>query len=138
MATDFRLGSEPHSPFLHDRRVLAMVVRMHLHITGADVDFIAFRLQTMIVRLFAIVLAFNVKLNGTIVTGRETEETVRQAFVAFLVPFQVAQNFFAFAQHLIHAQTQNIQTMEMLTQFIDAALLVVAFHERRILGQIFT
>lgn len=107
-----------------------MVVRMHLHITGADVNFIAFRLQTVIVRLFAIVLAFNVELNGTIVTGRKTEKTVRQAFVAFLVPFQVAQDFFTFAQHLVHAQTQNVQTMEMLTQFIDAALFVVAFHKR--------
>lgn len=111
---------------------------MHLHIAGADVNFIAFRLQTMVVRLLAVVLAFDVELNRTVVTRRETEETVRQTFVAFLVPFQVTQNFFAFAQHLVHAQTQNIQTMEMLTQFIDAALFVVAFHERRILGQIFT
>lgn len=111
---------------------------MHLHIAGADVNLIAFRLQTMIMRLFAVMLAFNIELNGTIVTRRETKKTVRQTFVAFLVPFQVTQNFFTFAQHFIHTQTQNVQTMEMFTQLIDAALFVIAFHERRILGQIFT
>lgn len=55
-------------PFLHDCRILAMIVGMHLHIAGADVDFVTFPLQTMIVRLFAVVRTFRIELNRTIVT----------------------------------------------------------------------
>lgn len=58
-------------PFLHDCRIFAVIIGMHLHVAGADVNFIAFRLQAVIVRLLAVVLAFHIELNRTIVTGRE-------------------------------------------------------------------
>lgn len=52
--------------FLINSRILAMIVRMHLNVTGRDVSLITFVLNAMVVRLFSIVLTV-AKLNRAVV-----------------------------------------------------------------------
>lgn len=58
--------SVPLKALLIDRRVLSMVVRMHLHITGANVGLITFVLYAVIMRLLSVVLTV-AELNGAVV-----------------------------------------------------------------------
>jgi hypothetical protein len=52
--------------FLINCGVLAVIVRVHLNVTRANVGFITFVLNAVIVRLLSVVLA-EAKLNGAIV-----------------------------------------------------------------------
>lgn len=67
---------EPLEALLYDRRVLAMIVRVHLHIAGADVHLVAIGLHAMVVRLPAIVHASGAKLQRTVVGRREAQKAV--------------------------------------------------------------
>lgn len=90
-----------------------MIVGMHLYITGANINLITFALQTMVMRLLAVVLAF-AKLYRTVVGRRESQESMRQTLTALLVPLQVAHDFLALAHNLIDSQAKHFRTVEML------------------------
>jgi hypothetical protein len=61
--------------FLVNCRIFAMVIRVHLYITCADVCLITSILNAMVMRLFSIMLTI-AKLNCTIVRRGETQKTV--------------------------------------------------------------
>lgn len=60
--------------FLINRGILAMVIRVHLNVARADVCFVTFILNAVIVSLLSIVLAES-KLNRAIVDGSETKKS---------------------------------------------------------------
>jgi hypothetical protein len=63
----------PLETFLIDRRVFAVIIRMHLHITSADVGFITFVLYAVVMRLLSVVLTV-AKLDCAIVRRCEPEK----------------------------------------------------------------
>lgn len=67
-------GSVPLKALLVDRRIFAMVVRVHLNVARADVSLVAFVLNAVIVRLLAVMLAV-AELNRAIVRRSETQKT---------------------------------------------------------------
>lgn len=86
------LGSpESLESLLNYRRVLAMIVGVHLHVGRRYVHLVAVLVDAMIVGLLAIVgtLSAGVPL-GAVVGGRVAHEAMLQGLVALLVPLEVA------------------------------------------------
>lgn len=103
-----------------------MIIRMHLYVTGANINFITIGLQAMVVRLLPIMRTIQ-KLRCTIVAGRIAQKSVRQAVVALFVPLRMATDFLLFAEHFTVAH--NIVAVVMFTNIFGYALLVIAVQE---------
>lgn len=116
-------GAKPLEPLLNDGRVLAMVVAVHLHVRRANVHLVAVRLQTVVVRLFALVRTRGV-LWRTVVARREPQEAVVQALVALLVPLQVANDLLLFGQDF--AQTHDVVAVIVVALVLRRTALVAA------------
>ena len=84
-------GAKALEALLDDGRVLAVVVGVHLHVTGADVHLITAPLQAVVVRLLAVVRTGAEALHA-VVRRAAAEEAVRQRLVALLVPLEVADH----------------------------------------------
>lgn len=84
-------GAKALEALLDDGRVLAVVVGVHLHVTGADVHLITASLQAVVVRLLAVVRTGAEALHA-VVRRAAAEEAVRQRLVALLVPLEVADH----------------------------------------------
>lgn len=94
---------------LDDGRVFSVVVGVHLHVGGGDVDLVAPFFDTMIVGLLFVVGAV-LEAVAAVVQGAVTHEAVLQGLVPFLVPLEVAYHLLLFDEHPGVA----VQTMEVL------------------------
>lgn len=95
------LGSpESLESLLNDRGVLAMVVRVHLHVGRGYVHLVAVLVDAVVVGLLAIVgtLAAGMPL-GAVVGGRVAHEAVLEGLVALLVPLEVANHLLLLDEH---------------------------------------
>lgn len=128
------LRKKSNSPFLIDGRILSMIIRVHLHVTSADVSLVALILDTVVMGLFPIVLTV-AKLNSAVIGWRETQKAMIQGFRPFFVPLQMSDNFFFFVENLIG--TLDVVAVIVFSLILDLTLLAVTVQIRLILGQIF-
>lgn len=105
-------GPKSLETFLYDRRVLAMIIGVHLHVRRRYVNFIAILVDTMVVGLFSIVGASATRMPlRAIIRRRVPHETVLQRFVPLFVPLEMPDHFFLFHKH----PTTAVQTVKMLS-----------------------
>lgn len=99
----------PLEALLDDRRVLPVIIRVHLHVRSGYVHLITALDYTMIMGLLPVVLAPVVSVR-TVVHRTVPHETVLQAFVALFVPLEMPDHFFLLHEHPGVA----VETVEML------------------------
>lgn len=115
--------------FLYDRRVLAMVVGVHLHVRRRYVNLIAIFVDTVVVRLFSIVGAGTTRMPLRAIIRRGVpHETVLQRFVPLFVPLEMPDHFFLFHKH----PTTAVQTVKMLSAPELFTIRATAFLPRRV------
>jgi hypothetical protein len=131
--TFFR-GSISLKSLLINCRVFPMVIWMHLNIACWDVNLVAFILDTMVMRLFAIMLTITV-LYGAIIWWCESQKSMTEWFCSFFVPFKMTNDLFLFVQYLVVAL--NIIAMIMITLILTSTFLITTFSIRLVFCQIF-
>lgn len=104
-------GPKPLEALLYDGRVLAMIIRVHLHVRCRYVHLVAILVDAMIVGLLSIVRTGPAGMPlRTIVRRRVSHETVLQGLVPLLVPLEVPDHLLLLHEH----PTAAVQTMKML------------------------
>lgn len=88
----------PLEALLYDRRILPVVVGVHLHVRSGYVNFITTFFDTMIMGLLLVMRTVGITVR-TIVQRTVTHETVLEGFVAFFVPFKVTDHLFFLNEH---------------------------------------
>jgi len=122
-------GPKSLKALLYDGRVLAMVIRVHLHVRCRYVHLVAILVDAMIVSLLSIVRTGPTGvLFRTIVGRRVPHKAMLQGLVSLLMPLEVPDHFLLFHEH----SPATIQTMKVLpaTQFL--AVRTAAFLTGRI------
>jgi len=123
-------GPKSLKALLYDGRVLAMVIRVHLHVRCRYVHLVAILVDAMIVSLLSIVVRTGPTgvLFRTIVGRRVPHKPMLQGFVPLLMPLEVPDHFLLFHKH----SPATVQTMKVLsaTQFL--AVRTAAFLTGRI------
>lgn len=106
------LGSpKPLEALLYDGRVLAMVIRVHLHVRCRYVHLVAILVDAMIVGLLSIVRTDPAGMPlRAIVRRRVSHEAVLQGLVPLLVPLEVPDHLLLLHEHPAAA----VQTMKVL------------------------
>lgn len=117
-------GPKSLEALLYDGRVLAMVIRVHLHVRCRYVYLVAILVNAMIVGLLSIVRASSARmLFRTIVHWRVPHKTVLQGLIPLLVPLEVPYHFLLFHEH----SPATIQTMKVLPAAQFFAIRTAAF-----------
>lgn len=110
-------GPKSLEALLYDGRVLAMVIRVHLHVRCRYVHLVAILVDAMIVGLLSIVRTGTARVLFRAVVGRRVpHEAVLQGLVPLLMPLKVPDHFLLLHEHSPAA----VQTMKVLpaTQFL--------------------
>lgn len=123
---------EPLETLLDDRRILPVVIGVHLHVGGGYVHLIAALLDAVIVRLFFIVRAIRVTIRA-IVQRAVPHEAVLEAFVALLVPLKVPDHLLLLEEHA----RVTVETVEVLPVVEVLAVRAAALDARRELLDVF-
>ena len=77
-----------------------MIVEVHLHVAGGDVDLVAaLRLDAVVVGLLLVVLTSG-KVVGAVVGGGDAAEAVLEGLLHLLVPFRVADHLLFLRENL--------------------------------------
>lgn len=77
-----------------------MIVEVHLHVAGGDVDLVAsLRLDAVVVGLLLVVLTSG-EVIGTVVGRRHAPEAVLEGLLHLLVPFRVADHLLFLRENL--------------------------------------
>lgn len=122
-------GPKSLKALLYDGRVLAMVIRVHLHVRCRYVHLVAILVDAMIVGLLSIVRTDPAGvLFRTIVHWRVPHETVLQGLVPLLVPLEVPDHFLLLHEH----SPATVQTMKVLPAAQFFAVRTAAFLTGRI------
>lgn len=117
-------GPKSLEALLYDSRVLAMVIRVHLHVRCRYVHLVAILVDAMIVGLLSIVRAGTARmLFRTIVGRRVPHETMLQGLVPLLMPLEVPDHFLLFHEH----SPATVQTMKVLPTAQFLAVRTAAF-----------
>lgn len=115
--------------FLYDRRILSVIVGVHLHVRRRYVNLIAILVYTVVVGLFSIVGASTTRMPlRAIIRRRVPHESVLQRFVPLFVPLEMPDHFFLFHKH----PTTAIQTVKMLSATELLTIRATAFLTRRV------
>lgn len=106
------LGSpKPLEALLYDGRVLAMVIRVHLHVRCRYVHLVAILMDAMIVGLLSIVRTGPAGMPfRAIVRRRVSHEAVLQGLVPLLMPLEVPDHLLLLHEH----PAATVQTMKVL------------------------
>lgn len=91
-------GAVPLETLLYDRRILSMVVRVHLHVRRGYIDLIAALLDAVIVRLFFVVRAIRVAI-AAIIQRTVTHKAMLEGFIAFFMPLKMTDHLFLFNEY---------------------------------------
>lgn len=117
-------GSKSLKALLYDRRVLAMVIRVHLHVRCRYVYLVAILVDAMIVGLLSIVRTAPARvLFRTIVHGRVPHEAMLQGLVPLLMPLEVPDHFLLLHKH----SPATVQTMKVFPAAQFFAVRTAAF-----------
>lgn len=98
-----------------------------MNVARADVSFVAFVLDAMIVSLLSVVLTV-AELNRAVVRRCETQEAMVKRLRSLLMPLQVSDNLFLLVQDFVVAL--NVITVIMLPLILVLTLLVVTIDVR--------
>lgn len=123
---------EPLETLLNNRRILSVVIGVHLYIGRGYVHLITALFDTVIVRLFFVVRAIGVAIR-TIVQRTVPHETVLEALVALLVPLEVPDHLLLLEEHA----RITVQTVEVLPVVEILAVRAAALDARRELLNVF-
>lgn len=123
---------EPLETLLNNRRILSVVIGVHLHVGRGYVHLITSLFDTVIMRLFFIVRAIGIAIRA-IVQRAVPHETVLEALVALLVPLEVPDHLLLLEEHARIA----VQTVEVLPVVQILAVRAAALDARRELLDVF-
>lgn len=110
---------EPLEALLDDRRVLPVIIRVHLHVRGRYVHLVAVLVDAVVVRLLPVVRTLPARVTlGTVVGGRVAHEAVLERLVALLVPLEVPD-------HLLFLDEDSTAAVEAVEVLATAEVLAV-------------